>query len=226
MRTKSAVKITVDLLMTIALLFLSGYQLWGQAAHEWVGAGMAVLFIVHHILNYNWYKHLFTGKYTPLRIFSLVIDLLLLVVMVLLLYSGVAMSRHVFDFLPLEGSMDLARRLHILGSYWGFILISLHLGVHWNMILNMVRKKRKTISFNPIPLVLGFIVAIYGGVVFIKRDFLTYLFLRSEFVFLDYNEFPLFFYIDYLALMGLCIFIAYYGSRFCHLVHKGKEEDT
>ena len=34
-----------------------------------------------------------------------------------------------------------ARRLHILGSYWGFLLMSLHLGLHWNAVLGMVKKK-------------------------------------------------------------------------------------
>lgn len=50
-RRKAAVKRAsflrpaVDGLMTLALLFLMGYQLWGEAAHEWVGAGMFVLWI-------------------------------------------------------------------------------------------------------------------------------------------------------------------------------------
>jgi len=56
-------------------------------------------------------------------------------------------------------------------------------------------------------------IAVYGAYVFIKRDFLTYLFLKSEFVFLDYAESKILFYLDYMALMGLCIFIMHYGSK-------------
>ncbi len=56
-------------------------------------------------------------------------------------------------------------------------------------------------------------IAVYGIYVFIKRNFLTYLFLRSEFVFLDYEESRLLFFFDELALMGLCIFIAHYGAK-------------
>lgn len=51
MKPKAVFKILVDVLMTLALLFLMGYQFWGDVAHEWVGAGMFLLFIVHHILN-------------------------------------------------------------------------------------------------------------------------------------------------------------------------------
>lgn len=32
-------KRAVDVMMTAALLFLMGYQFWGEKAHEWVGRG-------------------------------------------------------------------------------------------------------------------------------------------------------------------------------------------
>ena len=48
---KAKVKITIDILMTAGLLFLMGFQLWGDAAHEWAGAFMLLLFVAHHILN-------------------------------------------------------------------------------------------------------------------------------------------------------------------------------
>ena len=56
MKPKAAVKIAVDILMTLALLFLMGYQFWEDEAHEWAGAGMLVLFILHHILNANGFR--------------------------------------------------------------------------------------------------------------------------------------------------------------------------
>ena len=40
MKPKARFKIAVDALMTLALLFLMGYQFWGDAAHEWAGAGI------------------------------------------------------------------------------------------------------------------------------------------------------------------------------------------
>ena len=64
MKSKSKIKLAVDLLMTLTLLFLMGYQLWGETAHEWAGTGMFVLFLAHHLLNFGWYRNLFHGKYT------------------------------------------------------------------------------------------------------------------------------------------------------------------
>ena len=42
MKPKAILKLAVDVVMTLALLFLMGYQFWGEAPHEWVGAGMFV----------------------------------------------------------------------------------------------------------------------------------------------------------------------------------------
>ncbi len=51
MKHKTILKIVVDIGMTVMLLFLMAYELIGEAAHEWLGIGMFVLFIIHHILN-------------------------------------------------------------------------------------------------------------------------------------------------------------------------------
>lgn len=139
MKPKAKVKIAVDVLMTLGMLFLMGYQFWGDVAHEWAGAGMFVLFILHHALNGGWYKSLFRGKYSPARIFQLVIDLLVFLDMLGLMVSGVILSNHVCAFLPIQGGMSFARTLHMLASFWGFLLMALHLGLHWNVFLGMAR---------------------------------------------------------------------------------------
>ena len=99
-KVRPKVKLAVDVLMTLALLFLMGYQIWGETAHEWAGAGMLVLFLVHHLLNTGWYRNLFWGKYTVMRVLGSAVDLALLAVMICLMASGIVMSRHVFAFLP------------------------------------------------------------------------------------------------------------------------------
>lgn len=38
MKPKFIVKISVDALMSLAVLFVTGNHLWGELAHEWVGA--------------------------------------------------------------------------------------------------------------------------------------------------------------------------------------------
>lgn len=229
MKPKAIIKIITDILMTFALLFLMGYQLWGEAAHEIAGAVLFLLFIVHHILNWSFYKSLFRGNYTPMRILQIGMDLLVFAVMLMLIYSGITMSRYVFAFLPVKGGMAAARRFHMLGAYWGFILMSMHLGLHWNMVLGILRKgiriKKDFKIRTMVCFIAGLVIAGYGGYVLVKRNFMTYLFLKIEFVFLDYSESPISFYIDYLAGMGLCIFAAHYIARLCRRIHNRKFAD-
>lgn len=219
MGRKQIVKITVDLCMTLLLLFLMGYQLWGEAAHEWAGAGIFLLFFLHQWLNRSWYQNLFRGKYSPMRCVMLVVNLLLLAVMFSLMFSAVVLSRYVFSFVPVHTMTSLARKLHMAGAYWSFVLMALHLGLHWNMILGMIARMQKKPDGVPgrrtehIWTGAAACAAAYGIYVFVKRDLFTYLFLRTEFVFLDYGESKILFYVDYLAMMVLFVFVAHYGSR-------------
>ena len=43
MKPKATIRWAVDLAMTLTLLFLMGYHLFGEIAHEWVGAAAFLL---------------------------------------------------------------------------------------------------------------------------------------------------------------------------------------
>ena len=216
MKPKAIFKIVIDALMSLGLLFLMGYQFWGDVAHEWAGAGMFLLFIAHHILNGNWYKNLLHGKVSPSRIFQLVVDLLVFLAMIGLMVSGIMLSNHVFNFFNIDGGMSFARLLHMSASHWGFVLMALHLGMHWRMFMGIAKKVLKLKQPSHVRKILlpilGVGIAIYGLIVFIRRDLLTYMLVRTQFVFLNFSESIPLFYLDYLAMMGTFIFLAYYLS--------------
>lgn len=217
MKPKMTVKVTVDILMTLALLFLMGYQFWGDVAHEWVGAGMFLLFILHHVLNRHWVQNLFHGRFTPSRILSLVLDQLLFLAMLGLMVSGILLSNHVFAFLHLHGGLSFARLLHMATSHWGFVLMALHLGLHWGMFVGLTRKALRLRQPSRVRRILltalSIGIAAYGMSVFIRRGLLTYMLVRTQFVFLDFGESVPLFYLDYLAMMGTFIVLAYYGIK-------------
>ena len=72
--------------MTIFLLLLMAYQVTGETLHEWIGAGMLVLFLLHNILNIRWYRGLTKGKYAALRILRTVINFSILAAMLIQAY--------------------------------------------------------------------------------------------------------------------------------------------
>lgn len=222
MKRKFICKIVIDIIMTVLLLFLMARQLTGDSAHEWLGAGMLILWIAHHILNRNWHSHLFKGKYTPMRILQAVINFTLLLSMFGLTVIGIILSRKVFAFLPISGGIALARPLHVLSAFWGFVLMTLHLGLHWNMILGMVRKVTGPVASKLLRILLRItaaLVAGYGLYAFLKNQFLSYMFLTSSFVFFDFERPVLLFFAEYIAIMDLFIFLAHYTWKGIQKLH-------
>lgn len=51
---KKKLRIVIDSGMVLLLPLLMVYSLVGETAHEYLGIGMFLLFIAHHILNIAW----------------------------------------------------------------------------------------------------------------------------------------------------------------------------
>lgn len=110
----------------------------------------------------------------------------------------------------------MARSLHVFCGFWCFVLMSLHLGLHWNMILGRMRKaagkedsgkKRFTLCIGAAA------AALYGLYAFVKNRFILYMFWLSSFVFFDFERPVPVYAVEFLAIMGLFIFIAHYGVK-------------
>ena len=170
--------------MTCNLLFLMSLQVTQQFTHEWTGIAMTVLFIVHHIFNYKYYKTLFKGKYNFLRIFQLLLNILLLVSFIMTAVSGMAMSRFATPFMKGLMKASDARKLHLALSYWTFVLTGLHIGLHFGMITAKLPKG----IFRKIAAVIMAAVSVYGFVLFLNANIFDYMFMKTQFAFLDYDK--------------------------------------
>lgn len=94
--------------------------------------------------------------------------------------------------------------------------MSLHLGLHWTMILGMLRRLCKTVHSPRRTLILRCISSVISGcgIVFFVRNRLTdYLLLRTHFVMLDWNVTLTSFLLQYLCLMGLFVCAGYYLGK-------------
>lgn len=131
----------IDLLMTLTLFFLMGYQLWGEAAHEWVGTVMGVLFLLHQWYNRRWYCTLTQGPWSLVRTFHMLVNLLSVLAMLALLASGVVLSSHVFDFVVLSDFIGTAQRVHLAASHWLYVLLALHIGLHGQLLAGAFKRK-------------------------------------------------------------------------------------
>ena len=224
-KRKQAVRMLADVGMTGLLPLLMAYSLIGEAVHEWMGIFMLLLFILHHALNFSWYRNLFRGHYSVSRILKTISALFLIPVMLALPVSGIMMSRHIFP--GLGNSLSLVRTVHLFASYWGFVLMSLHIGLHWRMAVGMAGNLcgRKKMGRTGILLLrIAFrLIALYGVYAFVRRQIGSYMFLQNQFVFFDFGEPRIFFFMDYLAVMCLFAVCGYYAVGGVALLEKRRK---
>ena len=215
MKPKAKVKIVVDLTMTILFLVQMGYHMLDNRAHEWTGIALFVLFFLHHILNGGWHRNLFKGKYPAQRILLTVTDVLLMLCMCSIIVSAVFVSRHAFSFLGLH-LRSLGRQIHMPATMWGFLLMGLHLGLHWSMMLGMMKRAAKTKRTKALVLtgrIVLTVVCAFGVYQFINRGLWMELFRLREFAFLDYGESLLYFAASYIAILALWAAVSHYGQK-------------
>lgn len=224
MSNKMKIKMTLDICMTILMFGAMSYQYFGDKNHELIGTALFVLFIGHHLLNRNWYKNIGKGKYTLPRMLQSVIDLLLLLDMIGSMISGIGLSRYVFRFLNVDMSASFARNLHMVTSHGMFLLMGMHIGLHYGMIMGMMRKvlgiQKENLMRVWILRSLAVLISGYGVYALQKRSFLSYLTLKVHFAFFDFEEPMIFYELDLLAMTILMAFIGYYLQKIMILLEK------
>ena len=167
----------INIAMPIMMITLMAYQLIGKAYHEYAGTVLFIIFIIHNILNIKWYSNLFKGSYTPYRILSTIINILLLI------------------------TMAISRLIHLSASHLGFILVSIHMGMHLGIFLPKNTNNIKKLVF--------ILISIYGAYSLYSRKILSYVFLTNKFMLTDFNENIFKFVIDYTSIMILFTIIGY-----------------
>ena len=212
MKPATMTKIVVDCAMTVLLLALMAFHVTGETAHMVSGAALCALVIAHLVLNRRWIRTIHKGRYTAVRTFRLVFNILLFFTLAGLVISGIMMSplRRYVGFLPL----DTARTLHHVLAYWGFILTSIHIGMYVKKMAGMVgtKTKRSRRYAKAAVWTLTILIAAYGIYAFVNRQIYSYLFFINQYTFFDYEQPVYLFFIDYLAVMGLFIITAHYAS--------------
>ena len=207
MKQKNRIKMVIDILMTVLLFFLMAYQVTGNLYHVVLGTAMLVLFLAHNILNIKWYGAIPKGQYSAARVIRTIVNLGVLVSIVLTGYSGIVMSRDVFAFLPIDGGMATARTLHMVCSYLSFILMSIHLGMHWNMVTGKLKLNKQA---GIVAMALATCVAFYGAYQLGRLSIYNNMLLKNMFAVLDYESAPVMVIINNVAILGMWVYAGFY----------------
>lgn len=219
------IKLVIDFTMTVLMLVEMAYPFTGNMVHELVGISLFVLFIVHNILNRRWYQTIFKGKMNARRILNITVNLLLIVTMVVLMISAIPISRTVFAFISINSGL-IVRQIHTLAAYWGLILISVHLGMHWGMIIGGVRKMTGITDISPILTIIFrvfvVLIVVYGVQASFHRNVGYKLILYSTFDYWDSDESVIKLFLNYLSIMGIYICGTYYVLKIASKKEKNK----
>lgn len=189
------------------------------------GGDVCPLGWAHHALKASWHRRLFRGRYTPFQGVPAGVNLLLLLAMVGTMVTGGPGPRAVFAFLPnfrwpVLGPAAAHPGL-VLGAGFDGPPSGTPLGGHPGPGLAADRSA----GAPRCPVGLAFAWPGGGGVwgyAFWYHQLPLYLSAQAHFVFFDAAQPAVGFFLDYLAILGLFVWLAHYGGKGLQALARGK----
>ena len=210
MKSNTILKRVIDILMTLALIFLMSFQIAPQKYHEYVGTAMLFLVIVHNFLNYRWYGALLKGKYNVSRIFQTFTTFMLLLSFVITMFSGIVISES-FKSLNIPDFISTARIAHLCSSYWSFALMGLHTGFHWGIMAAKMKFN------NTLKNILAVLISGYGFYLALRAGIFDYMFLETYFAYFDYDAPIMLVLCENISMLGFFVMIGFNLMRIINL---------
>lgn len=144
MKKINYIKFSLDLLMALLfVLFFNIRVLGGLAFHEIAGLVFAVMYFTHIFLNWKWAvnvtRKIFDRKLPWNTRGSYALNLLLLVSMSFVIISGILISKVVFPNIHVTNQMWF-HVTHVAVSFLVLLLIGVHVGLHWQWVVNVWKK--------------------------------------------------------------------------------------
>ncbi|WP_454739338.1 DUF4405 domain-containing protein [Cupriavidus necator] len=132
-------RLVLDSIAAGLLLFAFAYFWQGNAPHEWAGIGMFLLLVVHNVFHRRWFAALSTGPRQRRGKLNIAATFVLLAGMLALLGTSMVISETMFAGLRLDDDFT-ARQIHAGIAYWLLIIVAIHLGLRWPLLMAIARK--------------------------------------------------------------------------------------
>ena len=116
------------------------------------------------------------------------------------------------------------RRLHMISTSWGFVLMAIHLGLHLNIFLTRLNQKMRNNTFEYVYYLIMILFMIFGVYAFIKTELWKDMFLVNQFKFFDYDQSPYLFYCGEIAITFFVSLMTYLIIKMLKKIKK--EYDT
>lgn len=171
MKKINYLKLGLDIMVAaiFALLF-NPRVLNGLTFHETAGVAIGAAILVHLFLNIRWVKKvtikILDPKLSTKALFSYLLNIMLFIMMAVTIITGIFISRVLFPNLSIGDPRQMLQ-LHIMASHLTLTLVGVHLGLHWQWVMNVLKKmftiKGRKPKIGSIAAALAAIALIIGG---------------------------------------------------------------
>lgn len=203
---------------TAAGLLLFGLSYWwlGNIAHELAGTAMFLLIIVHNVFNRRWWGTIPKARREARGRFNIAVTLVLLVAMLALLVTSVLISNALSGIMSAYGGFTV-RQIHTLAAYWALVIVSVHLGLRWPMIMGVARKLTGISEPNAMRALglraIAVLIAVHGVWSSFELAIGTKLSMQMTLDWWNFEESVLGFFIHCITIGGLYMFLTYYAVK-------------
>lgn len=211
--------------MAAGLLFAALAYYWlDNTAHEVMGAGMFALLLAHGIFHRRWFAKVAVKRRERAGRLDLVLTLLLLLAMLLLLASSLLISRTVLGFMALD-DIVVARQAHLLAAQWVVLLVGIHLGLRWTIVMAALRKALGLVGKSPTRAIglrlLTVSVALYGLRAWFAMAVGPKLLWLPVLEMWDFSESTAGFFANYGAIVALYASLTHYAVQWLQRMGRG-----
>lgn len=147
------IKIVLDIIMFISMILLMKTNITGLQLHEILGICLFIIFIIHKIINFKWVKsvgkNILNKNMKSKSKIMFFLDLILFVFITLNVITGILISKFILVSITVN-NIETVTILHKFFAWWSLILISIHIGLHWENVVNYFERKFKSLKENKI----------------------------------------------------------------------------
>ncbi len=209
-------RLCFDFIAAGLLLFGLSYWWLGNVAHELAGTAMFLLVIMHNVFNRRWYDTIPKARCEARGLFNIAVTFLLLLAMLALLITSALISNALSGILSAYGGFTV-RQMHTLAAYWLFVIVSVHLGLRWPLILGVARKLTGISQPNALRTlalrVIAILIAIHGVWSSFELAIGTKLSMQVALDWWNFEESVAGFFVHCIAIAGLYNCLTYYAMK-------------
>lgn len=205
-----------DLIAACLLLFGLSYWWLGNGIHEAAGTVMFVLVIAHNVFNRRFYGNVTRTRREARGLVNIGVTVALLAAMTMLLVTSLLISNILSPLTSSLGSFT-ARQIHLFAAYWALVIVAIHLGMRWPMLMGVARTAcgiTRPSARRAWALRLIAVAVVAQG---IRSSFIlglgTRLGMQVTLDWWNFDESVIGFFVHCVAVAGLYIALTYYAMR-------------